>query len=340
MPLPSIIVEAFETNEEGVESVSLGMQDLTRSLVRNMTGHRFRLPDQTITMSQVSCGLDIRARNAGWEGRLAMPGLRDKIAAFFAEVGGKQGLIAFAQRLSEIDRAAEGVAGAEDALAKLERAAWRSDVEDQTFLYLPFAREEYAEPDRAYDMWGHDEYKATHPKPEWNAATYDAWWEGFAAYRRLHAPPFAFATKAESWMGITPEEVRLEHEEQGEVDIYGLIENGLSFHYESACDHVKDEAGLEAIVDEWLPHAGSGSEADLALEDRLAAWNHKQDIVSYYVDHAVAVPVFADATREEAIAWCVAEIRRRKEKFAALEAGWSVEESWTAPEPELLSKTA
>jgi hypothetical protein len=140
----------------------------------------------------------------------------------------------------------------------------------------------------------------------------DAWDVAYGKWVAENAPPFLFGTNEMHWDGIDPADLRLQIEEDGTADASVLVENGLSDHYDDAANDVVDEVGIDVIVKEWAPHAGKGTPEDLALEEKVAAWNAKQRIMSYYPNFKIILPSREGHTKEDAIAWCsrrVAEVR-------------------------------
>src|SRR3546814_19931469 len=107
-----------------------------------------------------------------------------------------------------------------------------------------------------------------------------AWADRAQEWLRQNAPPFLFGTTPIAWKGIDAADVRITYEDEGEVDVWALVESGLADHHEDAEECIQDPGKLDKIIEEWLPHAEKGTPGDLALEAKIAEWNARQDIVS------------------------------------------------------------
>jgi hypothetical protein len=171
-----------------------------------------------------------------------------------------------------------------------------------------------------------DEFAAGRTCPSWDAPEADraAWDAELEKWVRARVRPWAFGTISVPWEGVDDQSIR-EAADDKRLDAWDLVEDSLSGHHEGAIDLVGNVAALQKAADAWRaaprpPDAGDeptrGPEADAALAAAVAEWNAAQraNVVSYEADMATAVPVFPDATRDEAIAWSrgqVAEAERR-----------------------------
>lgn len=114
-----------------------------------------------------------------------------------------------------------------------------------------------------------------------------------------------------------------------------FIENEMADQYEDAEDDIVDLDGLQAAVEAWLPHAGSGSPEDLALDAAIASWNAKQTITSYMVDFSVAAPLVPGLTQQVAIEMAQARVSSLEQQIQTIRNGWpaSVPVASMAPTP-------
>jgi len=306
--MPAFVIEAFETDDEGNRLRSLGMQDVTRAVVQSMCPglsravREIEMPPRVYTLHN---DLGDEARRVGSDGRLALPGFGEKLEEFIASVGGRFALRQFSDRLEEIAWLRVKLDHAEKELAKVRKARFETDLTTQVMVHVSHDSRDYAESARdAYDYWNWDEYTRKNPQPEFGAdEERKAWFAIYDAWTAEHAPTFVFGTLPDPWAGVSAEDVR-EAAAEDELDVPNLLDSSLSDQYEGAYWHINDEEGLHDLLAEWLPHAGKGTAADLALEARLAAWNAKQVIVTYNPDFGTILPTREGGTHGDAIAWC------------------------------------
>jgi hypothetical protein len=328
--LPKVLAEAFETDKDGKRIRSLGLQDLTWQVVSIMFPHSWSkiLPfPERPTVYSLSNGLSEAARICGMDGRLALPGLRQKVDDFLEAIGSSTALPFFRQRMDAVSEARWGLEAARKEECLVAHAAFSIDVSAYTMFYSDHSEHEYrGELDDMFDGWGWDEYKKTHPRPPFTEQeAYDAWNEAYAAWIAANAPPFVFATSPEPWDGVSAADIREWAKDGNKApDASELASGSLEEHYEDAYDDVVDIEQLCAIVDAWYPHAGEGDDIDRSLEAKVAAWNKRQRICSYYPDHGTILPAFKGKTKDDAIAWCQANVAKRLERLVALS-------SWEAP---------
>lgn len=132
------------------------------------------------------------------------------------------------------------------------------------------------------------------------------------------APPFAWATTALVWEGVTPamvEEVIDDIEADDEAASAEEVASRLlakaeahldDEHHEDARDLVVAPDDLKAIVREWFPYR-STEDGDALLGKLFLEWNRKQTIVSYYMDRNRIVGLRPDVSKDD----CVDYARRR-----------------------------
>lgn len=332
--MPRLLVEAFEVDDEGNDVRSLGMQDLTGAVVHAMVqcdGRWIREIDGTPTVYSLHSGLTEEARRVGQQGRLALTDFKASLEAFIAAIGGRTSLPAFKRRLDEISLERMEFQEAERELASVRKARFTDDLSSQVMFYVPHDNREYVESaDEAYCDWGWKEYNAMHPMPGWdNEPARMEWNSAYAAWQAEKAPPFVFGTTASPWKGIEASEIRERFKEDGEIDLDGMLESSLDEHYEDAYDHVVSPDEIYTICEAWLKHAGTGTAEDLSLEAKVAAWNERQTIVSYFVDHNTVLPTRPGVTHADAVEWCQRNVEERMRKIGEL-SHWKVPEA-TSP---------
>jgi len=322
--MPRLLVEAFETDEEGNDLRSLGMQDLTDAVVRAMCPSPSRhvreieMPPMVMTLQS---GLSEEARRLGYGARLALTGFGDRLEEFIVRIGGRALLPDFRKRLDEASWVSVLLRDAEKELAAVRAARFEEDASRQVMVHLSHDARDYADsPDDAYGYWQWHEYTDKHPVPGWDREEdRNEWWVRYHAWTDENAPPFVFGTLPDPWQGVNAEDLRIEARDVGEINLPAMLEGWLEVHYEGAYDDVVDERELEAIVKEWLPHAGWGNAEDKALEGKVSAWNARQNIVAYVPDFGTVLPTGNAKTHADAIAWCerhVAGLRRRLDELS------------------------
>lgn len=145
-----------------------------------------------------------------------------------------------------------------------------------------------------------------------------------AELRRLNVCPFLYATKKHPWgEGIRAEDVREIYENEGEITV-STIENMLECaavdHYEEAYYDLVDVDDLRQTLYLWAKKQAAGEGDDFGLEEKLAAWNAKQTIVSYYADCKIIVPLMPEVTHATAVQWCADQVREAEEQLESLRA--------------------
>lgn len=146
------------------------------------------------------------------------------------------------------------------------------------------------------------------------------------------APPFAWATTALAWEGVTPDMIAetiagLEDEEE-KIDAKGAAANLLQDletqlddeHHEDARELIVDPDGLETIMERWLP-VKDAPEGPALLAALCADWNAKQSIVSYFEDRSRIVGLRFDVAHKDCVDYArreAAEAALRAEEIAGL----------------------
>lgn len=296
----------------------------------------------SVLVRDVVHSLPEELRAAAWQGRIAFPGLSDRIEAFAASVGGPDDFRRLADLFDRLRSAERRVDGLERELAKVAAARWEPDPTVFGMVYGEQLRDDYAVPedlDATLNSYAFESYRKEHPAPDWRDKDATAAWDrAYEAWVRAEAEPYLYGTTDTAFSGLTGEAVRERYVVSGpgeplEVDdgfdVWSLVESELEDHHEDAAEKVVDEEGLLAAFEAWKPHAGTGSPEDLALDAALAAWSAKQTIVSYYRDDAVIVPAFPDATHDEAVAWIGARLEEARRAAEAVRNSW---EPGPAPE--------
>jgi hypothetical protein len=333
--LPKLRVEAFETDVNGEHIRSLGMQDLSWVVLAYMVPYRAvrMLPAEPL-VSSLHGGLSEEARDVGYAGRLALPGLAAAVDRFIERIGGLDAVRPFKERLDDIRRQEDVIEQAERELTRIRKASFSEDFSKLHFVYLSHEDKYLGDFGDAYNDWGWDGYVARHPRPPipWegeDAAAYEAWQKGYTAFVRASAPPYVYATTPEPWNGVDPDDIRIAIEEQEEgFDLDNLLSNEMEEHYEDAYCDIVAPGELEALIKKWTKR---GMDFETFTRE-VASWNARQAITSYYPDYAIAMPAFPGKTKADAIAWCEADLAAEKRKYAELQ-------KWAAPaqEPDLES---
>lgn len=341
---PRFLIEAFETDREGNRIRSLGMQDLTWQVVSEMVlpGRRahivrdMEIPPRMIT---IHSALTDEARVAGFEGRLAMPGFEETLAAFLAMVGPREALPGFRQRMDDVSMLRSRIKSAARELAEVERARFTTRFSDFEMFHASHEavhREFPTSASEAYEDWGWDAYVAEHPRPDWQEEKARAAWNAaYGTWVRQEAPPWVFGTIKDNWSGVDAKDIRECAEDGGHAyNIENIVDDSLSDHHEDAGDDVVDMDDLCGIVSKWWPHAGTGSAEDLALEAAVAKWNSRQRVASYFPDARVILPTRMGLTQADAVSWCKRRLGALQGELAALMV-WSHDSSEARPDSEI-----
>ncbi len=330
---PRLVVEAHETDEQGTRILSLGLQDLTAAVVSRMVPYRgspLRPFPEHLTVQSVGEGLSFAARTVGYAGRLSLPGFNDALAAFVERVGPGR-MSAFKDRLDRIRSAVWALEGAATELERVRRAEFSEDLSrsDCYFLHgdeFAFDREDW------YSHWDWDAYVKANPRPPlFDSPQYADWERARDAYVAAHAPPYVFATSPLRWRGVDAADIReriAELEPDEDYDVDHLLESEMDQHHEDAYDQIVDASELQDIAESWRKTPTSRRRF-ATLEKKVAAWNAKQSIVSYFQDSGLIMPAFPGKSKEDAVAWCEATLAARIAALRDLHV-WAAE----APEPE------
>lgn len=320
-------LELFRKTVDIAEEVSRELKARPRSAEAWMRGESvyLHLLSDKVTQTAVS-----RLRSG--KARVAVPGFGNKVSAFIEKVGGVQA-VANLHKLHEGVRSAKTrLEEAKKQVETVRKATCRMDCAGYVMVFSDHIsrNEGYVQVEDlqgAFDFHRYDEYAAILPKPDLETPEHNAWWAQYRRWVDHVAPPFVFATNPIVWNGMDPDDLRqdvLEAKDCGEdYDVYQAVHDRVSDeHWEGAYEEVVDLADLSAIIEEWLPHAGTGSAEDKALESKVAAWNAKQNLVSYMVDPAVVVAL-KGATQADIIAWCESEVERRKRELHEARNAWN-----------------
>src|SRR3546814_4063838 len=81
--------------------------------------------------------------------------------------------------------------------------------------------------------------------PRSDDSEYMAWADRAQEWLRQNAPPFLFGTTPIAWKGIDAADVRITYEDEGEVDVWALVESGLADHHEDAEECIQDPGKLD-----------------------------------------------------------------------------------------------
>jgi hypothetical protein len=317
-PLPAFTIEALRVEADGTPA-PLGDVDLTRVLLSRAIRVRDRppvLPAAPPTNLMASDGVPRPVLEASWDGRLTLVAHAERQAAFVDGIGGAGMLPLLRQAYERLDSALAARDEAERLLADVRAAATVPGAEGD-FIFDPYAEAYERDPAQAYRDW-----------PSAGAPA-----GGEAAFRgiRGEAPPYLFATRDEPWGGLTAERVREDAEnareveggpvDPSEMDVRAMLECELETHFEEAIEHLVEPGRVEAIVRDWLPHAGDGSPGDLRLEADLAAWNALQDIVSHYADRTRIV-LLRGADKAAAESYCVRALAEAQRAVGVARDAW------------------
>jgi hypothetical protein len=329
MSHPELILDLYRDDGNGRRP--LGSLDATRKILDYLPHDGYRgaaALGRPVTLGMFYDIMTAPQAAACRERTLFCPGIGDSVTRFVEECGGIVGLASLRKHFRTVENARDDVERAERVLAEVMGARLARDP-SEFVMFCPrwTDRDFVSDLADAYDGWRYEEYAAMYPRPDslFDSPESEAWRKAYEDWARIDAPPFVFGTSPLPWRGIDARELREaveEHDGDGSV-LAHLIETGLEAHHEDAADLLVDPAGLDAILDAWLPHAGTGSPGDLALEEALEAWNARQVIVSYFEDTSVMVPTRPGVRTEDIIAWCEADVDRRRRFLSELEGSWS-----------------
>ena len=363
MTFPRLVTPAFEAidNPDGSEAsrIALGPVDLTASFADKADRMRSAFVAEEfasgLLVQDISPDLPETVRKVAWDGRLALPRLREDVAAFVDALGGPDRIHELKSRLDLVKAAERRVESARETLREVSAATLVPPSPDIVMYYAPGQFDPYVqELDEAYSEVEWEAYAKVHPRPPlFEGAEQDAWLAGLRAAPKV-GPLHVFATLPQRWDGLDPAFLRSEvadavagaEEAEAErladlaagkparsapilpdaFDVEEHIYSDLQDHYEDAQNDVVDLEGLHDIVSEWRPHAGKGTPEDLALEARLAEWNERQTIVSYHPDMTRILSIHGD-DHAAIVARCERDVRAR-------EADVEAASSWEARQPE------
>ena len=318
--LPRAILEIFApargTNPPGLAALAsrrIGTLDITEALARRGATSPGKVQAwidgrETLLVCVLStpiCDPDIRAAVLAGAAA-AVPGGREVVAAWVQAIGGLDRVPDAHQHVLDVRRAEGDISDAEGVLADLMAATWSGKATSKLVF----------DPDEMED------FRST--------------------IEDLRARPghrgFCFARTHHRWEGMSVSSIREHHaaiagdnaartsdafryvlhctEEAIHEDLEGLYENAE-----------RDVVGLRDLSDllaAWMPHAGTGSPEDLALEAAVGAWNARQTITTYLPDITVAFPVVPGVTHEEMISREAARIEGMRASLQQFKAsGWS-----------------
>lgn len=241
------------------------------------------------------------------DGKLVLPRFHSDLVDFWCRVPTVEGRLSLLAQLDSIQHARLEVDRARD-LAEAVRNARLADPADVEFLYLVGADAYVAEIEEAREreMSGIE-------NPE-HLTSKDV--------ETLQHFPLAFGARQLVWEGISAEQV-YEFREEGEdftvSSIESLIDNSLVAHHEDAHSHLVDVDELYEILGEWAEQEAEGREKDFDLERKLAAWNGKQRLLSYYPDQGVVIPLAPGLSHSDLVAWCESRVERLESKLDELQ---------------------
>lgn len=318
---PRLLVEAYEDDENGKPVRPLGPQDLTLCVIGRMLPYRsgpLRPYPSDPTVQMLSDGLDRTAREVGYRGRLALPGLASAIVAFLSRVGEGR-MHAFKERLDRIGSAERALETAAVELERVRHAEFSDDLSRCEAYVLHDGEFAFERDDGWYWDWEWDAYVKAHPRPPFDSPEAAAWDVAHAAFVTANAPPYVYATRPVVWDGVDPEDVRIgiEEAEGGEYIVDHLLENEMSEHFEDAIEHIVDVGGLQAIADTWQKTPKRRRRFE-RLAREIAAWNAKQSITSHFQDSTVILPAFPGKTKQDAVAFCERHLASRIAALADL----------------------
>ena len=324
---PRLLVEGFEclTGPAFPARRSLGMLDLSSPISEALLFRRIASPaPKSISVGLFASALDREVATIAWEGRLAIPGLAASIDGFLREIGGLAGIRGFRRHLKVVDTATTALKRAEEIRDLVAAAACvpPSEVGEGGMVYchLGHGEAEFVhDAAEAYSSWQFDAYAKRHPRPDvdFDAPEYQAWSEAYRTWVRAEKPPMVFLTTPIHFAGLDATTIRQAFEDEGEVDLPGLLTSACDDHHEDAFEQLVAEDDLFALIAGWLPHAGKGTPEDFALETELAAWNGRQTLVSYMLDPSRYTGTAADVDAAEIARWCAQHVDRAN---ASLEA--------------------
>lgn len=331
--IPRIAVDAYALNEDEAR-VHLGRIDFTAviaELIARSPSELGRLlgnPESGtrtgIFVSDIANALPMDVRPVAWDGRLQLPGLREAIQAAAERVGGDfTGLHGACTRIRDSQWRLEQ---ASRELARLASARWETDTSGFAMFFGTQFRDDYeADMDEAAEGWGLDAFAAIDPCPKgWEGPEYDAWVERHATWVRANMQPYAYATAENPWPGISLARIREAAEDEDGPDIEGMIESDMEDHHEDASEQVVAVEDMTAAVKTWMAQGGLVGGDDASLADAIKAWNARQTITSFNPDLSVALPVFADATRDEALAFAKGRVVAANAALEAAQGSWRV----------------
>lgn len=329
--LPQIAVEAF-IDEKGGTRVPLGLVDFTADFAERIS----RFPPELdrmlgrprsgarsgIFVSDIANALPMEARPAAWEGRVALPGLKEALETVAAQIGGD--FAALHAACVAVRDATLKSDEAERELEKLSAARWETDTSRFEMFYGSQFPEDFVYGlDDVTGNWRVDEFTKRDPRPKgWEGPELEAWSGRHNAWVRANIRPYAYATCVKAWEGITLERIREAAEDDGGPDVESMIESDMDDHHEDALERVVDSDALHDAVSTWLAQGGLQGGDDAALGAALEAWNARQTIISYEPDLTIAVPIFPDVTQDEAMAFAVRRLAAEREALDAARGKW------------------
>lgn len=323
MPGPRLIVEVFSIEADQTRR-SLGDVDFTFSALQEMNtrkGHVRPMQLPPLLMA-ISPDLTNEQRALGQDRRLAIPQFADKLAEFITAIGGLDRVEAYKEHNYRLHSAKQALDEARNLKKVVSRATLCAPSQFDMFATVQGGRDFVSDIEEASDVWRAYSHTNRRPDVAHDDPAYEAWVNGYPAWARQHATPFAFGTQPDKWAGISEETIRTHHEENDDVDLDAILENEMSEHFEDAYDHLEDVKELGVFLDQWVPHAGSGDAIDLSLGAMLATWNAKQHITSYYLDAESIIPAFEGVTLAEIHAWCDANVAKREVALQDLDNSW------------------
>ena len=275
-----------------------------------------------ILVRDVAASIPSNASAAAWRGDICLVGFAEKVLGFVETIGGLKNMDLYVKTLDRVRSKTRIVEEAEKELAAVRAARFSSDFKAYGMFYAPHTRDDYvSDPADAYDSWGWDTFEALDPRPKdafVGDPPYEAWSNRYQSWKRQNAPLFVYGTTEHHWGGIDPAELRQALDEDG-IDLDMILDNAMVDHHEDARESIVDEPTLWDIVEAWTPHAGTGSPEDLSLEDKVAAWNAKQTIVSYMADETVILPAFVGVTFEDCVTCCERRVESARKALAGAE---------------------
>lgn len=359
---PRLLVRAVLTETDGTER-DLGLQDLTNPMADDLQtmGLDFVEADieRGLRVYRISGSLSQEARRAVGDPGFKLVDFKEAWERFKSAIGDvadRRVTKAFCEHLQRTGSARRRLDSARETLRVVGAARFVTDASDMEMFapvdgFDPYDRFHSA-PGEAYEGLLYDAYTnevERRTDADFDSAECRAWHRRYREWEEARTPPVVFGTRPVIWRGLSAQDIREAllmpgedgHSGEGsqpelDADVGDMIECDLSDnHHEDASDLVVDWEGL-SFVDEWLPHAGSGDPVDRGFEGKVAAWNAKQTIVSYYIDHEVVVPVRRGVTKEDAVAWFRKHVEKCREDLQRL-AHW---EKPVFPDPEPASDTA